>query len=46
MYVALIPNRNSPPAILLRQSFRHAGKVNNRTLARLSHWPPARRGLP
>jgi hypothetical protein len=42
MYVAVIPNRNSPPAILLRESFREQGKVKNRTLANLSHWPPAR----
>jgi hypothetical protein len=41
MYVATVPNRNSPPAILLRQSFRQGGKVNNRTLANLSDWPPA-----
>src|SRR5229473_1829653 len=41
MYVATVPNRNSPPAILLRQSFRLNGKVRNRTLANLSHWPPA-----
>jgi hypothetical protein len=27
MYVASVPNRNSPPAILLRESFREAGKV-------------------
>ena len=40
MYVATVPNRNSPPAILLRQSFRQHGKVHNRTLANLSHWPP------
>jgi hypothetical protein len=40
MYVATVPNRNSPPAILLRQSFRHNGKVKNRTLANLSDWPP------
>ena len=42
MYVAVIPNRNSPPAILLRESFRQGGKVKNRTLANLSPWPPAR----
>jgi hypothetical protein len=42
MYVAVVPNRNSPPAILLRESFREQGKVKNRTLANLSHWPPAR----
>jgi transposase len=41
MYVASVPNRNSPPAILLRESFRLNGKVNNRTLANLSHWPAA-----
>jgi len=40
MYVASVPNRNSPPAILLREAFREAGKVKNRTLANLSHWPP------
>jgi hypothetical protein len=41
MYVATVPNRNSPPAILLRESFRRDGKVLNRTLSNLSHWPPA-----
>ena len=40
MYVAVVPNRGSPPAILLRESYREGGKVNNRTLANLSHWPP------
>lgn len=40
MYVATIPNRSSPPAILLRESYREGGKVKNRTLANLSHWPP------
>jgi transposase len=39
MYIATVPNRNSPPAILLRESFRLHGKVRNRTLANLSHWP-------
>ena len=39
MYVAKIPNRGSPPAILLRESYREDGKVKNRTLANLSHWP-------
>jgi hypothetical protein len=42
MYIATVPNRNSPPAILLREAFRQDGKVKNRTLANLSHWPPAR----
>jgi Transposase DDE domain len=40
MYIAVVPNRNSPPAILLRESFREHGQVKNRTLANLSHWPP------
>ena len=39
MYVAVVPNRGSPPAILLRQSYREGGKVKNRTLANLSGWP-------
>ena len=39
MYVARIPNRGSPPAILLRESYREGGKVKNRTLANLSRWP-------
>ena len=37
MYVATVPNRNSPPAFLLRESFREDGKVKTRTLANLSH---------
>jgi transposase len=41
MYIATVPNRNSPPAILLREAFRENGKVKNRTLANLSHWPAA-----
>ena len=40
MYVAVVPNRSSPPAVLLRESFRQNGKVHNRTLANISHWPP------
>ncbi len=39
MYIALIPNRSSPPAYLLRESYRQGGKVKNRTLANLSHLP-------
>ena len=39
MYVARVPNRGSPPAVLLRESYREAGKVKNRTLANLSSWP-------
>jgi Transposase DDE domain len=41
MYVVSIPNRSSPPAILLRESYREDGKVKNRTLANLSDWPAA-----
>ena len=39
MYIAEIPNRSSPPAFLLRESYREGGKVKNRTLANLSHLP-------
>ena len=34
-----VPNRNSPPAILLRESYRDGGKIKKRTIANLSHWP-------
>lgn len=40
MYIATIPNRDSPPAILLRESYRENGKVKSRTLANLSSLPP------
>jgi len=40
MYIATIPNRTSPPAILLREGYREDGKVKNRTLANLSKLPP------
>ena len=40
MYIATVPNRNSPPAILLREGYREAGKVKTRTLANLSKLPP------
>jgi hypothetical protein len=39
MYVTSVPNRGSPPAILLRESYRDEGKVKTRTLANLSNWP-------
>jgi len=42
MYIASVPNRKSPPAILLRESFRRGGKVRSRTLANLSAWPALR----
>jgi hypothetical protein len=40
MYVTAIPNRNSPPAILLRESYRENGKVKTRTVANISHLRP------
>jgi hypothetical protein len=40
MYVETVPNRSSPPAILLREGWREDGRVRKRTLANLSHWPP------
>jgi hypothetical protein len=39
MYVERIPNRASPPAILLRESYRDGDKIRKRTLANLSDWP-------
>ena len=39
MYIERVPNRKSPPAVLLRESFREDGKVKKRTLANLSKWP-------
>ena len=42
MYIATIPNRTSPPAILLRESYRDGPKVKTRTLANITHWPVAR----
>jgi hypothetical protein len=39
MYIEAVPNRSSPPAILLRESFREGGKVKKRTLANLTDWP-------
>jgi len=41
IYVEAVPNRNSPPAILLREGWREGGRVRKRTLANLSDWPPA-----
>ncbi|MGH9338510.1 MAG: IS1634 family transposase [Acidobacteriota bacterium] len=42
MYIESVPNRNSPPAILLRESVREGAQVRKRTLANLSAWAPAR----
>jgi hypothetical protein len=41
MYIERVPNRNSPPAVLLRESYREGGRVKKRTLANLSHLPDA-----
>jgi Transposase DDE domain len=40
MYVTVVPNRSSRPAILLRESYRDGATVKNRTLANLSDWAP------
>jgi hypothetical protein len=42
MYIESVPNRGSPPAILLRESYRDRGKVKKRTLLNLSDWPHER----
>ncbi len=42
MYIARIPNRSSPPAILLRESYRDGGKVKTRTIANITDWPDAK----
>ena len=42
MYIETVPNRNSPPAILLREGWREDGKVKKRTLANLSKWPKSK----
>ena len=39
MYIETVPNRNSPPAILLREGWRVGKKTHKRTLANLSDWP-------
>jgi len=41
MFVDVVPNRNSSPAVLLRESYREGFKVKKRTLANLSDWPQA-----
>jgi hypothetical protein len=42
MYIATIPNRHSPPAILIRESYRDHNKVKSRTIANITDWDPAR----
>jgi hypothetical protein len=39
MYIEAVPNRDSPPAILLRESYREKGRVRKRTLCNLTSWP-------
>ena len=39
MYIEAVPNRNSPPAVLLRETYREGGKIRKRTLLNLSNWP-------
>jgi transposase len=39
MYIDIVPNRNSPPATLLREGWREGGKTHKRTLANISDWP-------
>lgn len=39
MFIDVVPNRTSPPAILLRESWRDGTATRKRTLANLSHWP-------
>ena len=39
MYIDIVPNRGSPPAILLREGWRQGGKICKRTVANLSGWP-------
>jgi transposase len=41
MYIETVPNRNSPPALLLREGWREGKKTVKRTLANLSDWPQA-----
>lgn len=41
MYIDIVPNRTSPPAILLRVAFREGKRIRKRTLANLSDWPSA-----
>ncbi len=39
LYIEAVPNRNSPPAILLRERYRDGNKVRKRTLLNLTPWP-------
>ena len=39
MYIETVPNRNSRPAILLREGWREGKKIRKRTIANLTNWP-------
>jgi len=39
MYIERVPNRNSRPAILLREGWREGKKTRKRTIANLTNWP-------
>jgi len=39
MYIATVPNRGSRPTIIIREGYREGGKVKNRTIANITHWP-------
>ena len=39
MHISIVPNRNSKPAVLLRESYREGKKVKKRTLANLTSLP-------
>jgi hypothetical protein len=39
MYIERVPNRNSRPAILLREAWREGAAIRKRTLANLTDWP-------
>src|SRR5216684_2391037 len=39
MYIDFVPNRSSPPAVLLRQAIREGKKIRKVTVANLSDWP-------
>ena len=39
MYIERVPNRNSPPAVLLREAWREGKRIRKRTIANLTQWP-------
>jgi hypothetical protein len=40
MFIDVVPNRGSPPAVLLRESWREGKKTRKRTVGNLSSLPP------